>query len=147
MATRTLTPERALRGPLRVDLRAVLSLLVTIAAIGGKPLDANSFAVLTAADLKVAQVRVDDGIYVAAVLRDELGAVLSSAFAESAHARQMLVRAQISGQSRLAHDQQAFTIPVSAASAAGGQLRQGDKFQVLLTQNGGKSDAETIAAM
>ncbi len=48
MATSTLTPERALRRPFRIDLRAVLSLLVTVAAIGGMLLYANSFAVTRA---------------------------------------------------------------------------------------------------
>lgn len=86
MAARTLTPERALRRPWRIDLRAVLSLLVTIGAVGGMLLYANSIAVtrpllvytrdlpagavLTTADLEVAQVRVSDGIYAAAVPGD-----------------------------------------------------------------------------
>lgn len=163
MATSTLTPERALRRPYRIDLRAVLSLLVTVAAIGGMLLYANSFAVtralliftrdlpagavLTAADLEVAQVRVDDDIYAAAVAGDELGTVLGSALAEPAHARQILVRAQVSGRPRLAQDQLALAIPVSSASAAGGQLREGDEVQVLLTRNAGKPDAETTVVL
>lgn len=73
--------------------------------------------------------------------------MIGSPLAEPAHARQILVRAQISGQPRLARDQLALTIPVSAASAAGGQLRQGDEVQVLLTRNGGKPDAETIVVL
>lgn len=163
MATHTLTPQRALRRPFRIDLRAVLSLLVTIAAVGGMLLYANSFAVtrpllvftrdlpigavLTAADLEVAQVRVDDDIYAAAVSSDELEAVLGSTLDEPAHAGQIFVRAQVGGQPRLAHDQLALTIPVSAASAAGGQLRQGDEVQVLLTRNGNKPDAETVVVL
>lgn len=163
MATSTLTPERALRRPYRIDLRAVLSLLVTVAAVGGMLLYANSFAVtrplliftrdlpagavLTAADLEVAQVRVDDDIYAAAVAGDELGAVLGSSLAEPAHAQQILVHAQLSERPRLARDQVALTIPVSAASAAGGQLREGDEVQVLLTRNGGKTEAETVVVL
>lgn len=163
MATNTLTPERALRRPYRIDLRAVLSLLVTVAAIGGMLLYANSFAVtrplliftrdlpagavLTAADLEVAQVRVDDGIYAAAIAGDDLGGVLGSALVEPAHTRQILVRAQVSGRTRLAPEQLALTIPVSAASAAGGQLRAGDEVQVLLTRNSGKPDAETTVVL
>ena len=163
MATSTLTPERAIRRPFRIDLRAVLSLLVTVAAIGGMLLYANSLAVtrplliftrdlaagavLTAADLEVAQVRVDDDIYAAVVAGDELGTVLGSSLAEPAHARQILVQAQVSGRPRLAPDQLALTIPVSAASAAGGQLRAGDEVQVLLTRNSGKPEAETVVVL
>lgn len=163
MTDQVLTPARAIRRPWRLDLRVVFSLLVTVAATGGMLLYANSIAVtrplliftrdlpsgtvLTAADLEVAQVRVDDDIYAAAVAGDELSAVLGSALAEPAHARQIVVRAQISERPRLARDQLALTIPVSAASAAGGQLREGDEVQVLLTRNGGKPEAETVVVL
>lgn len=163
MATTSLTPDRAIRRPRQIDLRAVLSLLVTAAAIGGMLLYANSFAatrpllivtrdlpvgaILTAADLEIAQVRVDDSIFAAAVPGDALGDVLGHPLTEPAHAQQILARAQVSGRSRLASDQLALTIPVSAASAAGGQLREGDEVQVLLTRNMGKPDAETIIVL
>lgn len=163
MAAKALTPERALRRPFRIDLRAVLSLLVTVAAIGGMLLYANSVAVtrpllivtrdlpvgavLTATDLVVAQVRVDDEIYAAAVAGDQLAQVIGSSLAEPVHAQQILIRAQVSGRPRLAPDQLALTIPVSAASAAGGQLREGDEVRVLLTRNTGKPDAETVVVL
>lgn len=163
MTSHTLTPERAIRRPRQIDLRAVLSLLVTVAAIGGMLLYANSFAatrpllivtrdlpagaLLTAADLEVAQVRVDDGIFAAAVPGDALGDILGLPLAEPAHAQQILVRAQVGGRPRLAPDQLALTIPVSAASAAGGQLREGDEVRVLLTRNTGKFDAETVVVL
>lgn len=163
MAAKALTPERVLRRPLRIDLRAVLSLLVTVAAIGGMLLYANSVAVtrpllivtrdlpagavLAATDLAVAQVRVDDEIYAAAIADDQLAQVIGSSLAEPAHAQQILIRAQVSGRPRLAPDQLALTIPVSAASAAGGQLREGDEVRVLLTRNTGKPDAETVVVL
>lgn len=163
MGTRSLTPERAIRRPRQIDLRVVLSLLVTVAAIGGMLLYANSFAatrpllivtrdlpagaLLTAADLEIAQVRVDDGIFAAAVPGDALGDILGLPLAEPAHAQQILVHAQVSGRPRLASDQLALTIPVSATSAAGGHLREGDEVQVLLTRNTGKPDAETVVVL
>ena len=163
MTDQGLTPARAIRRPWRLDLRVVLSLLVTVAAIGGMLLYANSVAVtrpllivtrdlpagavLTASDLVVAQVRVDDDIYAAAVAGDDLTMVIGSSLAEPAHAQQILVRAQVSGRPRLTPEQLALTIPVSAASAAGGQLRGGDEVQVLLTRNTGKPDAETVVVL
>ena len=133
MSSRTLTPERAIRRPRRIDLRAILSLLVTAAAIGGMLLYANSLSatrpllvftrdlaagtILAPADLAVAHVRVDDGIYAAAVADSELDRILGSSLAEPAHTGQIVTRAQLSGRSRLAPDQLALTIPVSAASA------------------------------
>jgi Flp pilus assembly protein CpaB len=163
MTASSLTPARAIRRPRQIDLRAVLSLLVTMAAIGGMLLYANSFAatrplliatrdlpagaILNAADLEVAQVRVDDRIFAAAVPGDALGDVLGRPLADPVHAPQILVRAQVSGRPRLAPDQLALTIPVSAASAAGGQLREGDEVQVLLTRNEGKPDSETTVVL
>lgn len=163
MSSRTLTPERAIRRPRRIDLRAILSLLVTAAAIGGMLLYANSISatrpllvftrdlatgtILSPADLAVAHVRVDDGIYSAAVADSELDRILGSSLAEPAHTGQIVTRAQLSGRSRLAPDQLALTIPVSTASAAGGQLREGDEVQVLLTRNTGKPDAETVVVL
>lgn len=163
MASRPLTPERAIRRPWRVDLRAVLSVLVTVVAIGGMLMYAGSLsdtrpllvavrdlpagATLTRDDLSVAQVRVDDAIYVAAVPADRLGAIVGKELAEPVHSQQILVRAQVSDRPRLAPDQLALTIPVKAESAAGGRLRAGDEVRVFVTRDKNTPEPDTTVVL
>lgn len=161
--TRTLTPERAIRQPWRPDLRTVLSLLVTVAAIGGMLLYAGSLSAtrpvlivtrdlpvgvaLTRDDLAVAQVRVDDRIYEAAVPADMLGDVISRPLAEPAYSQQILARAQLSDRPRLAPEQLAMTIPVKSESAAGGRLRAGDEVRVFVTRKGDVPAPDTTVVL
>src|SRR5438034_898524 len=79
-----------------------------------------------AAALAVARVRVDDGMYAAAVPADELGALVGRQLAEPIHPQQMVVRQQVSARPLIGPDQVALTIPVNPASAAGGRVRPGD---------------------
>jgi Flp pilus assembly protein CpaB len=133
MASHTLTPERALRRPWRFDRRLLLSLLVTLAAIGGmfayagslaatRPVvvathDLPAGAILGRDDLTIAQVRVDATIYAAAVPGDVLAQVVGQQLAEPVHRQQILARAQLSSRARLASGELALTIPITAASA------------------------------
>lgn len=163
MVGRTLTPERAIRQPWRLDLRVVLSALVTLAAIGGMLVYAGSLsatrpvllvtrdlpagAILGPDDLTVTQVRVDDSIYAAALSGDALSAVLGKPLAEPVHSQQILARAQVSSRPRLAPDRLALAIPIKPESAAGGRLRAGDEVQILLTRNKGKPEADTVVVL
>lgn len=163
MASRPLTPERAIRRPWRVDLRAVLSVLVTVVAIGGMLMYAGSLsdtrpllvavrdlpagATLTRDDLSVAQVRVDDSIYAAAVPADTLGEIVGKELAEPVHSQQILARAQVSDRPRLASDQLALTVPVKAESAAGGRLRVGDEVRVFVTRNKNAPEPATAVVL
>lgn len=163
MSSQTLTPERALRRPRRIDLRAVLSILVTLAAIGGMFLYAGSLsatrpllvatrdlpvgATVSRDDLAIAQVRVDDAIFAAAVPADALADIVGHQLSEPVHRHQILARVQVSVRPRLAPDQLALTIPVKAESAAGGHLRPGDEVRVFVTRKGNGPDADTSVVL
>ncbi|HEX5501725.1 MAG TPA: Flp pilus assembly protein CpaB [Thermomicrobiales bacterium] len=163
MAGRMMMPERAIRRPWRFDLRILLSVLVTLAALGGMLLYAGSLsatrpvlvathdlpagAILGRDDLTVVQVPVTDAVYAAAVPGDALDQVLGQRLAEPVHSQQILARAQLGNQPQLAPDQLALTIPVTAASAADGRLHPGDDVQVLLTRDKNAANPETVVVL
>lgn len=163
MATTTLSPNRTLRRPRRLDARAVFGLLLLLVATGGSlafwTTSSDTRAVLVAtADLPagatlgfdnvaVARVRVDDAIYAAAFPADALSTLVGRQLAEPVHAHQLLVRAQVSSRAPLAVDDLALTVPVSAETAAGGRLRPGDAVQVLLTTGKGTPEVQTTVVL
>src|ERR687885_2971521 len=83
MAVATLTPARALRRPRRADPRALVGVVLTLTALAGsvafwvsasdaRPViiatrDLPAGATLRSSDLSVAYVRMDEGLYRAAV--------------------------------------------------------------------------------
>jgi Flp pilus assembly protein CpaB len=152
-----------LRRPRRIDLRAVMGLLLLLVAVVGslsfwsassntRPVlvaarDLPAGATLNASDLAIARVRVDDAIYQAAVPAEQMASVVGKALADPLHAQQLLVRAQISNQPPLGPDQMALTIGISPESAVGGQLRPGDAVQVLLTTNKGTPAVHTMVVL
>src|SRR5687768_1275166 len=163
MAATTLTPARAIRQPRRVDLRAVFGLFLLLLATGGSiafwsassdtravlvaTRDLPAGATLSAGDLAVARVRVDDAIYEAslpAAAREEL---IGRQLAEPVHAQQLLVRAQLSSRPPLQPDQLALTIPIRPDTAVGGRVRPGDYVQVLATSGKGKPESETFVVV
>src|SRR5919197_840462 len=105
MAVTALSPARALRQPRRLDLRALVGVLLMFAATGGaivawtaaentRPVvvatrDLPSGAILTDADLAIRRVRVDDSIYGAAISGPELSAQVGRQLAEPVHAQQL----------------------------------------------------------
>ncbi len=163
MSSRTLTPERAGRRPWRVDLRAVLSILVTLVSVGGMLLYAGSLSatrtflvatrdlpagtILQSGDLAITQIRADDQIYAAAIPADALGTIVGRPLAEPLHAQQLLIHAQISDRPRLAPDQLALTIAITSENAAGGRLHAGDQIQVLLTRGKGTPDVTAVVVL
>ena len=160
MVATTLTPARALRRPRRLDVRALLGILLMVAATGGSILawsaledsrgvlvaarDLAAGQVLTASDLGVARVRVDDALYAAAVPAESLRSLVGRQLAEPAHANQVLVRAQLSTHPTLTADQRVYSIPVRADSAAGGQLRAGDQVEVVGINSRGGGSARVV---
>lgn len=146
MTFQTLIPERAIRRLRQVDLRIEFSLLATAAAIGGMLLYANSFAATrpviivtrdlqigggqARADLEVAQVRVDDATFATAVPGDALGDVLGLPLTYPALARQILMRAQVSGWPRLASEQ--LTLAIEQAQTLASAKCGGDRNAALL---------------
>jgi Flp pilus assembly protein CpaB len=163
MAATTLTPARAIRQPRRVDLRAVFGLFLLLLATGGSiafwsassdtravlvaTRDLPAGATLSASDVAVARVRVDDAIYEAswpAAAREEL---IGRQLAEPVHAQQLLVRAQLSTRPPLQPDQLALTIPIRPDTAVGGRVRPGDYVQVLATSGKGKPESETFVVL
>jgi Flp pilus assembly protein CpaB len=149
MAVATLTPARALRRPRRADPRALIGVLVTLAALAGSVAfwvtssDARPVLVATrdlpvgttlrASDLTIAYVRMDDALYRAALPADMLETLIGRPLGEPVHAQQVLARAQVTSRVGLAADQVAMTIPARPDSAVDGRLRPGDTVQVLVT--------------
>ena len=163
MVATTLTPARALRQPRRPDLRAMVGLLLMLAAVGGaivawtaaentRPIvvavrDLPSGAIVSSDDLAVRRVRVDDSIYNAAVPGTDLNRLVGRQLAEPVHADQVLVQAQLSPRPAVAPGQIVMTIPLRPDNAAGGRLRSGDVVQVLATSNSGKDNSHTAVVL
>src|SRR5579864_2894916 len=149
MAVATLSSARALRRPRRADPRAVVGIVLTLAALAGsvafwvsatdaRPVliatrDLPAGATLNAADLGVAYMRVDDAVYRAALPADTLETFVGRQLGEPVHAQQVLARAQLANQLGLGPDQVAITIPAHPDSAVDGRLRPGDSVQILVT--------------
>ena len=149
MAVATLSPARTLRRSRRADPRALVGIFLTLAALTGsvafwvtatdaRPVliaarDLPAGAVLHASDLGVAYVKVDDGVYRAALPSDMLDSLVGRQLGEPVHAEQVLARAQLDSQLGLAPDQVAITIPAKPDNAVDGRLRPGDAVQVWVT--------------
>ncbi len=158
-AATALSPARALRQPRHLDVRALVGVLLMLAATGGaivawtaaedtRPIvvvahDLPSGAILSSSDLVVRKVRVDDAIYAAAVPGSELESLVGRQLAEPVHADQILARAQVASKPAVPAGQEVLTIPVRADNAAGGRIRPGDVVQVLATIDPGKADSHT----
>jgi Flp pilus assembly protein CpaB len=157
MAVITASPTRALRRPLRLDVRALVGILLMLVATGGSiavwstEQDTRSVlvvarelpagATLQQSDVNVTRARLDDPVYQAMVPASSLNTVVGRQLSEPAHANQLLSRAQVSARPRLAEDQMVFAIPVRTDAAAGGRLRAGDNVQVFGTDT--KRDGST----
>jgi Flp pilus assembly protein CpaB len=157
VAVISVSPTRALRRPLRLDARALVGVLLMLVAVGGSiavwttQQDTRSVLVaarelpagttVTAADLAIAHVRLDDSLYAAALPASQVNSVVGRQLAEPAHANQLLVAAQLSTHPTLGPDQLVLAIPVRAETAAGGRIRPGDAVQVLATDS--KHDGST----
>src|SRR5258708_2723442 len=136
MSATSLTPARALQQPRPIDWRAVIGVLLTLLTIAGAVIfwtassdtrsvlvatrDLPAGAILGAADLGVARVRVDDTIYQSSVPASDLNALVGRQLGEPVHAHQLLARAQVSARPRLGAEQVALTLAVSPDTAVGG---------------------------
>lgn len=158
-----LAPARTLRRPRRLDLRAVFGIFLMLVATAGSlafwttssdtravlmaTRDLPAGATLSAGDLAIARVRVDESIYQAVVPAEDTSAVVGRQLAEPVHAHQLLGRAQLSTHPWLAPNHVTLTIPVSPEAASGGAINPGDMVEVLLTTNDGQSDAKTTVVL
>ncbi|MBV8715645.1 MAG: Flp pilus assembly protein CpaB [Chloroflexi bacterium] len=149
MAVATLSSARALRRPRRADPRAIVGIVLTLAALAGsvafwvsttdaRPVliathDLPAGATLSGADLGIAYVRVDDAVYRAALPADNLQSLVGRQLGEPIHAQQVLARAQLADQLGLGSDQVAITIPARPDSAVDGRLRPSDSVEILVT--------------
>jgi pilus assembly protein CpaB len=163
VALTTVSPARALRQPRRLDLRAVVGVILLLGATGGSiafwtasadtravvvaTRDLPAGSTLTATDLAVTRVRVDDAIYQVTIPADALVTLVGKPLAEPMHARQLLVSQQIAARPPLAPEQVAFTLPVGPEVVAGGHLRPGDLVEVLVTTDKGKPDSQTTVVL
>jgi Flp pilus assembly protein CpaB len=160
MAVISLTPVRALRRPRRADPRALVGVCITLAALAGSVAywtstsdsrgvlvaahDLPAGATLRAADLSVSYMRIDDGVFKAAVPAEALDSLVGRELAEPIHAQQVIARAQLADGGGLAPDQVAITVPAHSDSAAGGRIHTGDLVQVLVTVGDkGRGDVHT----
>jgi Flp pilus assembly protein CpaB len=163
VAVDALSPTRALRKPWRLDGRVLAGLFLAAVVFAGslavwqrsndsRPVvvaarDLPAGATLTASDVTVARVRLDDEMYAAAVPGDEAASLVGRQLAAPVYARQIVGRPQVSTRSAIAPDQVALTIPVTTESAVGGRVRPGDDVQVLLTTNKGKPESRTTVLL
>lgn len=163
MSSSALSSGHALRRALRIDPRVLLGILLVLVAAAGEIAFWNSTtdtrgvlvvtqdlpagATLTAADLAVAQVHLDDALYAANFSAADEPALLGRQLGEPAHARQILARAQVVGGLHLDPGQLAMTIAVSAETAADGQLKPGDDVEVLVTVGKGQPDSRTSVVL
>jgi len=163
MAAGAVSLDRAMRAPRRLDIRAVTGLVLTAVAIGGALLvfssaadtrdvlvashDLPAGATLHATDVQVAHVRVSDSMYQAALSADTLNTIDGKQVSDPVHSQQLLLRAQLSSRPPLAPNQMAMTIPVTPASAVGGEVQRGDHVQVLATSAKGKPESRTTVVL
>ncbi|MBV9278922.1 MAG: Flp pilus assembly protein CpaB [Chloroflexi bacterium] len=163
MASIVMSPARALRRPRRIDLRAILGLLLLIVAVVGSLVvwsasspttavlvathDLPAGATLLPSDLAVAHVRVDDALYGATIPAGDLTAVVGRQLASPVFAHQLLVRAQLATGSPLGRDRMAFAIPVTADTAAGGSIQAGDIVEVFVTIGKGTSNPRSTVVL
>jgi Flp pilus assembly protein CpaB len=143
------SPARALRRPLRLDVRALVGILLMLVATGGSiavwsteqdtrgvlvlARELPAGATLQAADLNVTRARLDDPVYQAMVPAESLGSVVGRQLSEPGHANQLLARVQVSNRPRLAEDQMVLAIPTRTDAAAGGRIRANDAVQIIAT--------------
>jgi Flp pilus assembly protein CpaB len=151
------------RAPRRLDARALVGLCLLVLAAGGslafwaRADDARAVliatrdlpvgATLTASDLAVTRVRLEDPVYAAAVPAEELPALVGRVLAEPVHASQLLARAQLAARPPLAPGQVVITIPLAAPTAAGGRVRPGDRVAVLVTTGKGRPESRTCVVL
>ena len=151
MAVISASPTRALRRPLRLDMRAVVGILLMLVATGGSIAvwttlqdtrdvlvashELQAGATITSSDLAVARARLDDAIYTAALPAEKLRSVLGRQLAEPAHANQVLVQAQLATHPAVAPDQEVLSLAVRTETTAGGRIRPGDSVQILATDS------------
>lgn len=163
MAVSTLTAHRTLARPRRLDGRVLVGIVLLLAATGGllvlwtrlndaRPVlvaarDLPAGATLASSDLAVAQVRLDDALYAAALPAERLDGLVGRQLAEPVHAQQILVGAQLATRPRLGPGQMAVTIPVSAKTAAGGLIRPGDQVRIFATLSKGKPESKTVVVL
>jgi Flp pilus assembly protein CpaB len=163
IALTPVTPARALRAPRRIDARKLFGFFIALVATGGSlafwSVSSDTRAVLvatrdlpvgarvTAGDLAIARVRVDDTMYQAAIPAAEQSGIVGKQASEPVHAHQLLARAQFAGRDPLGPDQLAISVPVTAETAAGGRMRPGDSVQVLATANKGKPESRTYVVL
>ncbi len=159
MATTILTPSRALRRPRHLDGRAILALLILVVGVLGSLAHWSSLsdsrgllvlthdlpagAILQPSDLRVAQIRLDNGLYTTALPASDQDAVVGKPLTEAVHGGSLLLRPQLSARPSIAAGHLALTVPATADNAAGGRIHPGDTVQLLVTLDKGKPDAHT----
>jgi pilus assembly protein CpaB len=163
VAVSVLSPAQALRQPRRLNVRALVGVFLMLAFFTGSmaywTATSDTKAVLVAtrdlpvgaplqpSDLAVARVRLDDGLYAAALPADEQTSLIGRQLAYPVLANQLLVRAQLSPRPLIGPDQVALTIPVGAQTAAGGRIKPGDAVRVYLTTDKGKPESRTTVVL
>jgi Flp pilus assembly protein CpaB len=148
------SPTRALRRPVRLDVRALVGILLMLVATGGSiavwsteqdtrevlvvARDLPAGATLQASDLNITRARLDDPVFQAAYPRGSLNSVVGRQLAEPAHANQLLVRKQVSDRP--------LAIPVRSDAAAGGRVRASDAVAVIATDTRRETAARIVLA-
>src|SRR4029077_10696562 len=93
--------------------------------------DLPAGSTLQVSDLAVVPVRLDDATYAASIPGDNVDTLVGKQLSEPAHARQLLVPAQVSPRPAMAANQIGITIPVGPDTAMGGNLSAGSRVRIL----------------
>ena len=162
MIATALAPVSFLEEPRRIDWRLLVGAALFLVGAGGAIVghqltddtrsvlvatrDLPAGARLSAGDVAVAKVRVDDAMYGAAIPAAEQGSYAGTQLVEPVHAHQLLTRAQLSARSPLGPDQVAITIPVSADTAPQ-RVEPGSSVEILATADKGKPESRTYVVV
>jgi Flp pilus assembly protein CpaB len=142
-----------------IDLRIVLGLFLVLLTLGGglvfwQTLDQTTPVLVYARDFPAgAAIQPDDLTTVSFAVPPELQGVVVTASdrrdvigkvaAEAVHQGGLVQLVHLSGRPAVPSGGGIVALPVSATSAAGGQLRIGDHVRVIATWNRGRDDAKT----
>lgn len=157
MAAGTLTATRSVQGVRRLRPRAIVGLLVAgvafvatlsawSAASTGRPVlvasrDLAAGHVLTAEDLAISTVRLDDSLYRAALPASESSSLIGRPLTSPAYDGQILVRQQVADKPGIPSGQVAMTVQVSTDRVAVGYVQRGDKVAIFATSKAGSGQS------
>lgn len=156
---RAMTSGRVARATRPVDVRLVTGLFLVLVTLGGGMLfwqtvdrtepvlvyarDVPAGATLRSSDLTTVSFAIPHGLQGTIVPATERARVVGKVAAEELHPGGLVQAAQLDGRPAVPSGGGIVSLPVTAASAAGGRIQIGDHVRVIATWNRGRPDART----